>query len=143
MSEISKNARDLYCFAIYNTGHVINQTYAPLLKPLGLTYPQYITLTLLWEEDGQGVGKLAEQLHMKSSTLTPLVKRLEALGHVKRSRGIEDERQVFVHLTQAGKAIQQSAPDITSCMISATEFEHKELQDLIATLNKLTKKLKN
>lgn len=89
MLDIPTRAQDIFCFAFYGATHAINRAYAPILKPLGLTYPQYITLTMLWEQDGQGVGELASQLRMESSTLTPLIKRLEngACRKTKRRTG--------------------------------------------------------
>ncbi|WP_406644416.1 MarR family transcriptional regulator [Aliisedimentitalea scapharcae] len=134
-------ADDMFCFATYNAAHVINRAYTPLLKPLGLTYPQYITLTLLWETDGQSVGQLAKQLMMESSTLTPLIKRLESLGHVSRHRGLRDERQVFVRLTQSGRELKHHAADITACMIAGTGMKIGDLQSLVFGLRKLTQNL--
>ena len=93
--EHPKHASDMFCHAVYTASHAINRAYAPHLKKLNLTYPQYITLTLLWERDGQKISELAAQLNMETSTLTPLVKRLEALGHVIRKKGAQDGREVF------------------------------------------------
>jgi DNA-binding MarR family transcriptional regulator len=118
--------------------HVINRAYIPHLKKLGLTYPQYITLTLLWERDGQSVGALAGQLRMNTSTLTPLIKRLEALGHVQRRRGETDERQVFVHLTRDGRSLQAKAPEITACMVEGTRLTREELHRLQDLLKRLS-----
>ena len=138
---LPEHADDMFCFATYNAAHVINRAYTPLLKPLGLTYPQYITLTLLWETDGQSIGELAKQLMMESSTLTPLIKRIETMGHVARRRGTRDERQVFVHLTPSGRELKQHAPDITACMVEATGCQLEELQALVRALKKLTQHL--
>lgn len=141
LAKAPTKADELFCFSVYSAAHVINRAYTPLLKPLGLTYPQYITLTLLWEEDGQSVGHLAKRLKMESSTLTPLLKRLERLGSVTRKRGVEDERQVFVHLTESGRALQKHAPRITECLISATGLDMERLEALVATLGELTENL--
>lgn len=141
MTDLPTKTDELFCFSVYNAAHLINRTYTPLLKPLGLTYPQYITLTLLWEQDGQSVGQLAGRLKMESSTLTPLLKRLEKLGAVSRKRGTDDERQVFVHLSEMGRKLQEHAPRITQCVISATGIEIGQLQQLVATLNELTENL--
>ena len=135
---LPSTANEMFCFATYAASHAINRAYKPFLAPLGLTYPQYITLTILWEEDGLAVGDLARRLRMESNTVTPLLKRLQNLGHVERRRGEDDERQVFVHLTKTGKALQQHAPDITACMIEATGLDPSELQGLVATLARLT-----
>lgn len=131
------HAEDMFCHAVYTASHAINRAYAPYLKALGLTYPQYITLTLLWERDGQKINELAQQLQMETSTLTPLVKRLEALGHVTRNRGKKDGREVFVHLTARSDALRKQAPNITACMIDKTGLTPDELTDLQKLLVKL------
>lgn len=140
-SDLPTTADDMFCFAIYSASHVVNRAYTPLLKPLGLTYPQYITLTVLWKDDGLGVGELSRRLKMESSTLTPLLKRLEQQGHIERRRGTEDERQVFVFLTKSGRALQRKAPHVTVCMIEATGLDLQKLQDLVGTLRLLTDNL--
>jgi len=94
---------EFLCFAIYSASHAFNRVYKPLLDELGLTYPQYLAMVALWEEDDQTVGSLCEKLLLESSTLTPVLKRLEALGHVKRTRDPVDERQVRVRLTEKGE----------------------------------------
>src|SRR5689334_24753737 len=94
---------DLLCFAVYAAGHGFNRVYKPLLDPLGLTYPQYLVMKALWEQDSQTVGALGEKLSLESNTLTPLLKRLEAQGRVRRVRDPRDERQVRVQLTAAGR----------------------------------------
>ena len=139
--DLPKKAQDMFCFAVYGATHAINRTYAPLLKPLGLTYPQYITLTLLWERNGQGVGEIASQLAMESSTLTPLLKRLEKMGHVERRRGQEDERQVFVHLTESGRSLKSAARGITSCLIEATGLDVDTLDNMVSDLTALSQNL--
>ena len=84
------------CFAVYTASHALNRVYKPLLETLGLTYPQYLAMVSLWEHDGQTVGGLGEKLFLESSTLTPLLKRLETAGYVRRERSREDERVVVV-----------------------------------------------
>jgi len=137
-SELPSTVEEMFCFSVYAASHAINRAYAPLLKPLGLTYPQYITLTVLWESDGLRVGDLSQRLKMESSTLTPLLKRLEKLGHIKRQRGKTDERQVYIFLTKTGLALKKAAPSITACMINDTGMDLKALRALIASLSKLT-----
>ena len=100
---------DQLCFAIYSAGIAIQRGYKPLLDGLGLTYPQYLVLNVLWAEDRQTVGRLGEQLALESSTLTPLLKRLESAGLVHRARNPENERQVIVALTENGRAMQAKA----------------------------------
>ena len=91
------------CFSIYATAIAINRTYKPLLDAMGVTYPQYLVLSALWEEDARTIGAIASRLALESSTITPLVKRLEAAGFVTRVRSQADERQVLVSLTPKGK----------------------------------------
>ena len=137
MAELPETADEMFCFAVYRAAHAITRSYAPHLAQLGLTYPQYITLTLLWQEDGQSVGALSRKLGMESNTLTPLLKRLEKAGHVTRLRGSRDERQVFIHLTDQGRGLSVSAPEITACMVEATGLSPEALGRLVATLGVL------
>jgi len=95
------------CFSIYAAGIAINRVYKPLLDTLGITYPQYLVLHALWEQDGRTVGAIAERLALESSTITPLVKRLDAAGLVTRLRNPADERQVQVRLTGRGHAMRE------------------------------------
>lgn len=140
-NDLPERAEDMICFAVYSTAHAINRAYAPLLKPLGLTYPQYIALTVLWEQDGLNVGELSKRLQMETNTLTPLLKRLEKLGHVDRRRGIEDERKVFVYLTKRGRALKKHAPHITACLVESTGMNSGELNQTIGLLNRLNTNL--
>ena len=94
---------DYLCFSTYSANLAFNRVYKPLLDALGLTYPQYLALVLLWAEDDQTVGQLGDKLFLESNTLTPLLKRLEALGHVARSRDPKDERVVRIRLTDKGR----------------------------------------
>src|SRR5258706_14550153 len=96
---------DFLCFAVYAAGHGFNRIYKPLLEPIGLTYPQYLVMTALWEQDNQTVGGLGEKLSLESNTLTPLLKRLENQRRIRRVRDPRDERQVRVRLTAAGRAL--------------------------------------
>jgi len=102
----------MLCFAIYATGHAFTRFYKPRLDALGLTYPQYLALIALWQEDDVTVGALGERLFLDSGTVTPLVKRLEARGLVSRRRDMDDERQVRIALTPEGKALQEKAAAI-------------------------------
>jgi MarR family transcriptional regulator, organic hydroperoxide resistance regulator len=116
------------CFLLYATTRVLTQAYAGYLEPLGLTYPQYLVLLVLWEEDGATVGHLGERLRLDSGTITPLVKRLEAAGIVHRERSATDERVVEVHLTPSGRRLRERAQGIPSAMfcktgLSTTGFE--------------------
>jgi DNA-binding MarR family transcriptional regulator len=121
---------EFLCFAVYSASHAFNRVYKPLLDELGLTYPQYLVMVLLWEQDDQTVGSLGERLFLESSTLTPLLKRLEALGHVRRTRDPVDERQVRVRLTDKGRAMREKARDIPDCILEASGLEIDELRRL-------------
>ena len=97
------------CFAVYSTAHAFNRVYKPLLDKLGLTYPQYLVMLVLWERDGVPVKDIGERLFLDSGTLTPLLKRLEAAELIKRTRSTEDERQVLIALTPKGQALREKA----------------------------------
>ena len=133
----SLSADEMFCHAIYSTWHVVNRSYKKHLSRLGLTYPQYITLTLLWETDHRNVSDIASALAMETNTLTPLLKRLEANGLVSRRRSQEDERQVVVSLTSEGRELQSNAEKITVCMIRDTGLKQRELEGLIDALSSM------
>ncbi|MFC0219042.1 DNA-binding MarR family transcriptional regulator [Pseudochelatococcus lubricantis] len=97
---------DQLCFSLYATSMAINRLYKPLLDQLGITYPQYLVLNVLWEEDGRSIGAIATRLDLEPSTITPLVKRLEAAGLVTRTRRQDDERGVLVALTARGRDLR-------------------------------------
>lgn len=118
------------CFAIYSASHAITRAYKPLLDPFGLTYPQYLVLLILWERDGQTVGSIGQRLFLESSTLTPLLKRMEKAGYVRRQRAAEDERQVCVFLTESGKALQGQLADVPRDMLAAFGCGAQELDIL-------------
>ncbi|WP_425387987.1 MarR family winged helix-turn-helix transcriptional regulator [Azospirillum halopraeferens] len=128
---------EFLCFAIYSAGHAFNRVYKPLLDRIGLTYPQYLVMVLLWEEDGRTVGSLGEKLLLESSTLTPLLKRLEALGHVRRTRDPADERQVRVSLTDQGRALHEPALAIPRCILDASGMQAGDLERLRAEITAL------
>jgi DNA-binding MarR family transcriptional regulator len=121
---------DFLCFAVYAAGHAFNRVYKPLLDDLGLTYPQYLVMTALWEKDDQTVGALGDQLSLEYSTLTPLLKRLEGLDMVSRRRDPEDERQVRVRLTAQGTALQRRASSLPSCIQEASGLSEADLERL-------------
>jgi DNA-binding MarR family transcriptional regulator len=108
------------CFALYSTAHAFNRVYKPLLDRLGLTYPQYLVMLVLWERDGLPVKAIGERLFLDSGTLTPLLKRLEAAHLVKRTRSTEDERQVLVALTPQGQALQNKAREVPHAILAAS-----------------------
>jgi len=108
---------DQLCFAIYDASRAVVRAYGPLLAELGLTYPQYLTMLVLWEADGPvSVGALGGRLHLDSGTLSPLVKRLEQVGLVIRRRDPSDERRVLISLTDDGSALRTRACDVPARM---------------------------
>ncbi|HVR50963.1 MAG TPA: MarR family transcriptional regulator, partial [Pseudorhodoferax sp.] len=109
------------CFALYSASLAMTKLYKPLLAPLGLTYPQYLAMLVLWEQDGPMVSALGERLGLDSGTLTPLLKRLEAAGLVQRERAAEDERRVRVRLTPAGRRLKVRAAKIPGCVLQASQ----------------------
>lgn len=128
---------DFLCFAIYSTNLAVNRVYKPLLDELGLTYPQYIVLIALYDEDNQTVGGLGEKLFLDSSTLTPLLKRMEAMGHLTRQRDPEDERQVRVRLTPQGRSVREKGIMSRSDLLNSTNFsptEYEQLRDQMVKL---------
>ena len=118
------------CFPLYAAGHLLTRLYRPLLDELGLTYPQYIALVALYEEADQTVGRLGEKLFLDSSTLTPLLKRLEAMGAVTRQRDLRDERQVRVNLTAQGRALRERGRAVRASMQRATGLAPEEQRHL-------------
>lgn len=125
------------CFTLYGTALAINRTYKPLLDELGLTYPQYLVLSALWENDGQTIGAIAERLDLEPSTITPLVKRLEQAGLVTRMRNPADERQVRVRLTAAGAELQARAGCLTQALLEHSGLTVDEIIDLNARVQRL------
>ena len=118
---------EFLCFAVYSLNHAFTRVYKPLLDHLGLTYPQYLVMVSLWENDAQTVGELGRKLSLMSSTLTPLLKRLETAGHVARSRDPADERQVRVSSTQSGRALRKKALGVPRCVLEATGMTGDEV----------------
>jgi DNA-binding MarR family transcriptional regulator len=129
------------CFAIYSTAHAFNRVYKPLLKRLGLTYPQYLVMLVLWERDGLPVKDVGERLFLDSGTLTPLLKRLEAAGLIKRTRSTEDERQVLIALTSRGLALREKTRAVPQAILAASACSLTELSamknELIALRDRL------
>ena len=125
-----RKLNDFLCFTVYRTGHEINRAYKPFLDKLGLTYPQYLVLVALWEQDDQTVGSLGAKLSLESNTLTPLLKRLEGMGHLKRTRNPLDERQVRVHLTDQGIGLKAEAKEVRGCILAASGMVAKDLRRL-------------
>ena len=118
------------CFAIYSATHAFTRFYKPLLAQLGVTYPQYLALLTLWEEDGLSVTAIGHRLALDSGTLTPMLKRLEALGLVTRTRSATDERQVLVRLTERGQSMRQVAEGFPTQILDASECSGDEIDAL-------------
>jgi len=129
------------CFAVYSTAHAFNRFYKPLLDKLGLTYPQYLVMMVLWERDGVPVKDIGEKLFLDSGTLTPLLKRMEAADLLKRSRSTEDERQVLIALTPKGHALREQARAVPQAMLASSACSVGELfamkDELVALRDKL------
>jgi DNA-binding MarR family transcriptional regulator len=127
------------CFALYTASRAVVRTYAPLLEDAGLTYPQYVTMLVLWEDPDRprSVGELGERLHLDSGTLTPLLKRLTAMGYVTRSRDAEDERRVLVRLTPEGLALRDTLAAVPESFLSCLGMDipgARALRDQLASL---------
>ena len=125
------------CFALYSASLATTKLYKPLLHSLGLTYPQYLALLVLWEQDGLAVNELGERLFLDSGTLTPLLKRLEAAGWLRRERASDDERRVHVTLTPAGRALKRRALAVPQRLAGATGCSAAELASLTRRLQQL------
>jgi DNA-binding MarR family transcriptional regulator len=126
---------DFLCFAVYSTNLAFGKAYKPILETLGLTYTQYITIIALWEEDRLTVGRLGEKLFLESNTLTPILKKLEAMGYLQRQRDPADERQVIVSLTKSGRRLREKG--LSMDLAAATGLKHDEfakVQKAIVTL---------
>jgi DNA-binding MarR family transcriptional regulator len=134
---------DFICFAMYSAVHAFSRVYKPLLRSLGLTYPQYIVMVSLWESDDQTVGELCDELFLESSTITPLLKRLEAMGCVSRNRDPADERQVRIRLTKSGAAMRAKARNMPSCVDGATGLSTEALRQLKRNIQAVRKSLQD
>ncbi|WP_066719221.1 MarR family winged helix-turn-helix transcriptional regulator [Sphingomonas pituitosa] len=127
------------CFSLYSASMAITRVYKPILDRLGITYPQYLVLHALWEKDGRTVGAIGERLALESSTITPLVKRLEAAGMLARKRNPEDERQVQVFLTDQGRTIREECGCLGEAVLEKTDLTLERL----ATLNREAQALRD
>src|SRR3954464_675181 len=126
---------DFLCFAIYSANLAYGRAYKPILEELGLTYTQYIAIVALWEHDHQTVGSLGEKLFLESNTLTPILKKLEGMGYLRRERDPADERQVRISLTEAGRLLREKGMHMN--LVAATGLKPDEfarLQESVVTL---------
>lgn len=129
------------CFALYASSLAMTKLYKPLLEPLGLTYPQYLVMLVLWERDGITVSQLGDRLALDSGTLTPLLKRLEGAGLLQRLRDSADERRVLLQLSREGRALKRKALAVPTTVACAAGCELDELASLTARLKALREQL--
>ena len=128
------------CFPLYAAARNVTGLYTPYLKPLGLTYTQYVALLVLWEEDGLTVGEIGSRLMLDNGTLSPLLKKLEQAGYIRRQRRPADERVVVVSLTEAGRALKQQAAEIPGAIAACVPLDPAEGYTLYTLLHKLLAK---
>jgi DNA-binding MarR family transcriptional regulator len=131
------------CFALYAASLAMTKTYKPLLAPLGLTYPQYLVMLVLWEGDGITVSQLGDRLTLDSGTLTPLLKRLEALALLQRLRDPADERRVLLRLTTSGQGLRAAAMAVPQAIACATACDLQEVGALASQLHQLRRQLQD
>jgi MarR family transcriptional regulator, organic hydroperoxide resistance regulator len=129
------------CFPLYAASNMLTRLYRPVLAELGLTYPQYLVMLVLWEEETRSVGTLGERLHLDSGTLTPLLKRMEAAGFVHRTRDATDERRVMISLTDAGKALRERAQHIPQRLADGLGLSDGDVEELRAMVQGLVETL--
>jgi DNA-binding MarR family transcriptional regulator len=134
------------CFRLYSASRLVMQAYTPFLAQLGITYPQYLVLLVLWEKDGLPVNDLAHRLHLETNTVTPLLQRMERQGLVSRRKNKEDGRQVLVALTAEGRALEQQAasvPEEIGSLIVCDRLTPGTVPELFATLDDIVSRLEN
>ncbi|WP_395058969.1 MarR family winged helix-turn-helix transcriptional regulator [Polaromonas sp.] len=129
------------CFALYSTSLAMTKLYKPLLDELGLTYPQYLAMLVLWEQDGLMVSEIGERLYLDSGTLTPLLKRLESANLISRIRAVEDERRVHITLTASGRKLKAKAAKIPDRILTAAQCPVPELMALTQQVQALRQRL--
>ena len=134
--EAMKLANQL-CFPLYAAARNVTALYTPYLKPLGLTYTQYIVFLVLWEKDGLTVGELGDALMLDNGTLSPLLKKMEQTGYIERQRSREDERVVVITLTEEGRALQEKAKDVPGRVAQCIDLPPEKAQQLYALLYEL------
>lgn len=134
---------DMICFALYSATHAMQQAYRPLLDDIGITYPQFLVLSTLWTaKKPMTVSGIGDVLHLDSSTVTPLLKRLEAAGLVTRIRDPKDERQVKVSLSEAGRALEAQTAHVSTCILKKTGMDFSALAHLQADITALGERLR-
>ena len=134
------------CFRLYSASRLVTQTYKPFLDKLGITYPQYLVLMVLWETDNQPVNDIAHKLLLETNTVTPLIQRMEKMGLVIRTKGIVDTRQRIVSLTKEGKAMEKEAAKVPACMLEHLAdcgLKKEEVFRLVPLLDEVINRLKD
>ena len=134
------------CFRLYSASRLVTQTYKPFLDKLGITYPQYLVLMVLWEADNQPVNDIAHKLLLETNTVTPLIQRMENMGLVIRTKGIVDTRQRIVSLTKEGKAMEKEAAKVPACMLehfADCGLKKEEVFRLVPLLDEVINRLKD
>ena len=134
------------CFRLYSAARLVTQAYTPILTALGITYPQYLVLMVLWEQDNQPVNDIAHRLLLETNTVTPLLQRMEKLGLVNRKKGEQDRRQQIVSLTEKGKSLEEEAytliPAGMSKQFEACPLKREDYQNLAQDLDSIINVLK-
>ncbi len=131
------------CFSLYSANHAMHGVYKTLLKDVGLTYPQFLAMTVLWDKNNVPVGAITQKLQLDTNTLTPLLKRLEAMGLLTRTRSTKDERQVILKLTRKGRNLQKKTEHFAECIFSSTGLSLEEIVDLQTKIMKLRDNLRS
>ena len=132
------------CFRLYTASRLITQAYHPLLDPLGLTYPQYLVMLVLWERDNQTVGEIGKLLKLDTNTLTPMLQRMEREGFIVRTRGVVDGRQILVSLTKKGQHLEEKAKDVPACLSQNWRGEGLDMDqmvNMVSVIDKIIQKL--
>jgi DNA-binding MarR family transcriptional regulator len=140
LSESTKLENQM-CFPLYAASRLVTKCYQPVLDELGITYPQYLVLMVLWENDAVNLNLLSEKLKLQSNTLTPLLKRMQEMGLVDRVRSVKDERQIIITLSEKGKLLQQEAPRLQDQLLNHLGISSDEAIQLRSLLNKLILKI--
>lgn len=138
MNNNSLKLENQLCFSIYAASNLITRAYQPLLDQLGITYPQYLALLVLWDTDELTVNEIARRLLLNTNTITPLLKRMEAQGLITRRRSQQDERKVIVQLTEQGSALEKQAASIPQSLLSQLHSDAVTPQDLLVLKEKIT-----
>ncbi|MCQ2606254.1 MAG: MarR family transcriptional regulator [Bacteroidales bacterium] len=134
------------CFRLYTAARLVTSSYTPFFKKLGITYPQYLVLMILWEQDNRLVGDITEKLKLETNTVTPLLQRMEKLGLIVRQKSLADTRQRIVSLTKKGKHLEEEIKDVPNCLardIVGKNMSAEELQALISLLDNFIEALNN